>query len=186
METWNDMHENEDFYEVSSAGRIRSKDRMIIRRNGRHHTVRSKILSPSKDAKGYLRTMVSTSSGHKTIKVHREVLKAFDPIDHHASMECNHKNGNKEDNNILNLEWMTRAENIAHSFDTGLQDNFKRASAKRCYSLRKLNYDQYQSMFIDRNDGFSFDKLANKYGMDKKTIQQAIKGNTYRDFYARF
>lgn len=54
--------------------------------------------------------------------MHRLVLDTFSPtLD--TTLECNHINGDKHNNRIDNLEWLTRAENLKHSYDTGLRDN---------------------------------------------------------------
>lgn len=55
--------------------------------------------------------------------VHRVILKTLCPIEDMGNLDVNHKDGNKTNNNISNLEWCTRSENVIHSYKNGLQDN---------------------------------------------------------------
>ena len=54
-------------------------------------------------------------------KIHRLSMIAFNPIDNYQNFQVNHKDGNKLNNHISNLEWMTSKENIQHSIETGLR-----------------------------------------------------------------
>lgn len=58
----------------------------------------------------------------KAFLVHRLVAKAFIPNPDNKS-DVNHINGDKSDNRVSNLEWMTRTENLYHAMRTGLHDN---------------------------------------------------------------
>lgn len=97
-------------YAVSNCGRVKRIKRARTARIGR-------ILKPRKIKDGYLR--VSLASSTKTPKdklVHRLVLKAFiSPCP--QGKECNHKDCNKLNNHVENLEWVTRSQNVQHNFD---------------------------------------------------------------------
>ena len=62
-------------------------------------------------------------------KVHRLVLETFLP-NADTTLEVNHKDGNKHNNCITNLEWLTKSENMRHSYDTGLRDGQSGKTAK--------------------------------------------------------
>lgn len=81
---------------------------------------RTEIMHPAKDKKGYLRTVLVDNDGkNKTIKVHRIIAEAFIPNPENKP-QVNHKNGNKSDNSVGNLEWATNTENKDHAIKNGL------------------------------------------------------------------
>jgi hypothetical protein len=113
MEKWKPMIGFEGLYEVSNKGYIRSIPRNGTQRHGR-------VLSRNKDMDGYLVCKVRNKDKVKTVKIHREVAKAFLP-NPETKPQVNHKNGNKADCELSNLEWVTHSENIFHAKLNGLQ-----------------------------------------------------------------
>ncbi len=97
-----------DNYFVSNLGRVKS----TMKKN-------EKILTPRENGKGYLRVHLSVNGRIKDYYIHRLVADAF--IHNPENLpEVNHKDGDKGNNHIDNLEWCTRSENIRHAFDNGL------------------------------------------------------------------
>lgn len=95
----------EKIYEVSSKGEIRRFGKNILKHwsNGR----------------GYRYTTLSKDGLRQNVYVHREVAKAFLPIVA-GCPDINHKDGNKENNNLTNLEWCTKHYNMRHAEEMGL------------------------------------------------------------------
>lgn len=91
IEVWSDVLGYEGLYEVSDQGRVR--------RNG-------KILKPRKNLGGYLLVSLSKNGIVKTAKIHRLVASAFIPNPQNLP-EVNHKDENKTNNCLDNLEWCT-------------------------------------------------------------------------------
>lgn len=105
---------NYSLYEVSNKGNIKTKNWK--------NTKTTAILKPVLDKNGYLRTVLIRDDGkYTTIKVHRIVCSAF--LGNIVGLEVNHKDGNKSNNDISNLELVTHSENIKHSFANNLQSN---------------------------------------------------------------
>ena len=105
MEEWRPI-EGYEYYEVSNLGRVRSWiDNRWRRRSS------PKVLSPHRLTKGYLGVSLSSAPNvSKTIKVHRLVAKAFIPNPDNLPM-VNHKDENKTNNCVSNLEWITPKDN---------------------------------------------------------------------------
>jgi len=81
----------------------------------------NKFLKPSYDQQGYARVGIYIGNYKtKTIKVHRLIAETFIPNNLNKK-DVNHIDGNKLNNNVSNLEWCTRSENIKHAFRIGLK-----------------------------------------------------------------
>lgn len=118
-EVWKDVIGYEGLYEVSSLGRVRSLDKLV---NGNNSKVLRKgiILKPQEKKYGYLAVNLYKYRKMKSLTVHRLVAKAFiENLDNKP--EVNHIDGNKKNNSIYNLEWVTSSENQKHAFEKGLQ-----------------------------------------------------------------
>ena len=77
------------------------------------------ILKSNKDAKGYHRINITVNRNKRGYKVHREVAKAFIPNPNNLP-QVNHKDGNKDNNSVSNLEWVTNQQNCHHAIENGL------------------------------------------------------------------
>lgn len=74
-----------------------------------------KALIPHENDHGYLQVSLMTETGRVFRKVHRLVLIVYNPIDNYDNLQGNHKDGNKLNCNISNLEWSTPKENKHHA-----------------------------------------------------------------------
>lgn len=86
----------------------------------------------------------------KLEKIHRLVLQAFSPTKD-ESLQVNHKDGDKANNKLENLEWMTHSDNIRHSWSIGLRDNSsKQAAVKRRKPMVAIHKDGHRRYFESR------------------------------------
>lgn len=107
-EIWKDIPGFEEDYQASSLGRIRSKDR---KRGNRFYQSQIKATRMEKD--GYLTVNLSSNGVLSTHKVHRLIMKTFiGEVD--ALTQVNHKDGDKTNNILSNLEYTTPQENSSH------------------------------------------------------------------------
>ncbi len=98
----------EDTYEVSDLGRVRSKDKIKFRSNGRLDNRKGKVLSPARQKTGYLTVSLWNGKSRKSYTVHRLVADAFCG----KRIQCvHHKNAKRDDNRAENLEHTTNRQN---------------------------------------------------------------------------
>lgn len=113
QEIWKDIKGYEGYYQASNLGRIRSVDRYVKNKNG-YNKRRGLILSQSEDKDGYPCVVLCKNTNRKTCIVHRLIAITFFDKDS-STLEVNHIDFNKKNNNINNLELITREENIIHA-----------------------------------------------------------------------
>lgn len=95
-------------------------DRYLINRYGQVYSLHSKkLISQRLDRYGYVRCNLYRDGEHVTITIHRLVALAFIPNPDNLP-EINHKDGNKLNNHVDNLEWVTTSENQKHAYSIGL------------------------------------------------------------------
>lgn len=113
----------EGSYEIDSDGYVQSLDK--LRRFGkggcRIRRIKGRVLKPSLCGDGYECVTLSHNQKHKKFLVHRLVAAAFIP-NPHSKPEVNHKDGDKTNNHVDNLEWVTRSENEVHAYRVGLKE----------------------------------------------------------------
>lgn len=109
-EKWKDVPGYEGMYQVSDFGRVKSIDRLTKNKWGSFF-LKGKILKQYSNKQGYFQVKFCKNRNEKTYFVHRLVLKSFvgDSI-----LVVNHKDFNKSNNNLKNLEYCTHSENVRH------------------------------------------------------------------------
>lgn len=121
-EIWKPVKEFPDDYQVSSKGRIRSVDRVRTCSDGRVLRLKGRILHQTRHKTDSYRTRLCVDNVKYSRSVHRIVAEAFLPNPDNKP-EVNHKDGSRLNNNLDNLEWNTKEENMKHAVETGLIDN---------------------------------------------------------------
>jgi hypothetical protein len=108
MEVWKNIKDWENLYQISNYGNVKSLRNNII-------------LKKNKTTKGYLSVSLCYNGFQKSINVHTLVADSF--CDKKENVQCvNHKDGNKENNYYLNLEWVTYTQNNHHADKNLLRD----------------------------------------------------------------
>lgn len=110
LEIWRDIPNYEGHYQVSNLGRVKA----LFYKN-KHGIIpnREKFLKPQ-NVRGYLRVALSENGIKNQYSVHRLVAEVFIPNNDNKTC-VNHKDGNKANNCVDNLEWCTYSENEKHS-----------------------------------------------------------------------
>ncbi|WAG77023.1 NUMOD4 motif-containing HNH endonuclease [Metapseudomonas furukawaii] len=112
VEDWRVIDGYDGIYWISSLGNVCSL-------KGKH----PKLLKPGSSA-GYPFVNLLKDGAQISIKIHRLVAEAFleSPL---INQVVNHKDGNKQNNRVQNLEWVSYSENNRHAMQTGLRDHIK-------------------------------------------------------------
>lgn len=110
-EIWKDIEGYEGWYSISNFGNVR-------RDKPEHNTFIGKILKNSISPRGYITTTLTKNGIMKSFSVHSLVAKHFIG-DRPEDYTINHKDCNKTNNHIYNLEYVTHKENVIHSYKNG-------------------------------------------------------------------
>jgi hypothetical protein len=119
MIEWIDISGYDGVYQVSRSGIVRSLDRISVSSNGVIRRDYGRILSQSKNPKGYMYVNLSKNGYTRGHLVHRLVAQTF-LLNDMMKPQVNHIDGNKQNNCVSNLEWATELENISHAFENNL------------------------------------------------------------------
>ncbi len=129
MTKWKQILEFEGWYLVSDKGQVRRDMPGCNAKVGG-------ILKPTLNIHGYLHNVLNRNGFRKTPLIHNLVTRAF-LGERPKGLDVHHKDGNKTNNCLENLEYTTRSKNILHAYKTGL----KISSAKTHVELyKKLGY----------------------------------------------
>ena len=114
-EVWKPIKGYEGFYEISNYGRVKRLKfvNMYVCKE------KVKVIKPQKRKNGYLQVILHNGQDCSEKLVHRLVAEAFLSREDGKDF-VNHKDGNKANNNVENLEWCTRSENMIHAYRNGL------------------------------------------------------------------
>ena len=148
--------------------------------NGNVFSVRNnKLLKRMMFPSGYEYVHLCNGKGKtKLFRVHRLVAETFIPNPNNLP-EVNHKDGDKLNNNVKNLEWCTNLENMRHSVETGLR-NIKgenNPSAK----LTVKDVINIRKEYIPKSKEFGTVALARKYGVTNVMIGKIIRNECWID-----
>ena len=122
------------------------------------------------DSKGYLNVRMFLN-GKRTIKrLHRLMMVLFNPIENMEKLTINHKDGNKANNDISNLEWCTRSENTKHGHRTNLINNFGERNGRA-----KLTESDIFKIRVLAHMGCKHRSLSEQFKVSKSNIDKIVK-----------
>ena len=178
-EQWRSVTGYEDYYEISSRGRIRSKTRTVYKKgapgNLKKCTYKGKILSIQTHTNGYKFIGLSSDGNVKQHRIHRLVAKEFVPNPDNKP-EVNHKLGIKGFNWSINLVWATKSENHQHAHDNGLAGESSNPGSKN----GRAKITEEDVIYIRKNpDNLTQPELGEKFGLHHSTIQKINVGKLW-------
>lgn len=160
-EVWQSVKGYEGIYEVSTYGRVKSLTRKIRSRYGCQRVVKGKVLY-RKPRKNYIQVELCKKGVRTQYLIHRLVANAFLPNPENKP-QVNHKDGDKSNNNLQNLEWVTQSENQKHAIRTGL-------AKAPCYTGEKSPVSKLKEIDVLmirslRDCSFSFEDIAERFNI---------------------
>ena len=188
IEVWRDKKDYEGLYEVSNFGRARSVDRWVKSRNGTVRFCKGRILKLSTNKDGYLKVGLWKNGKVKTFKVHKLVAETFLEIPEELKhlkgtryLQVNHKDENKLNNNVNNLEFCdakynsnfgTRNERVAEKNTNG-----KRSKKVYQYDLEGNFVREWKST-----------RECGRNGFNQGNVVSCCRGKLkkYKDFIWRY
>lgn len=162
MEIWKQIVGYEGLYDISSKGRVYSH-------------ITSRFLRVSKAKGHYSSVALYKNKIGKSKEVHRLVAQSFIPLDD-FSLQVNHKDGNKYNNNVLNLEWVTAKGNSEHAIRTGL------------FNPKGENHSKLKEKdVLDILTRYGFERtmdIAKEYGVEGSTVTAIVTGRNWKHLVA--
>lgn len=151
-EIWKDIKGYEGLYQVSNLGRVKSLKRIVFSKLGKQQTIYERILKNKVHKNGYLEVNLNSNGIPKTTKVHRLVAEAFIPNNNNYK-EINHKDENKSNNIVENLEWCSSLYNANYG------NRNKKMSISKSKSI--IQYDLNNNFICEH---ISLTKAGNSVG----------------------
>lgn len=145
-------------YQISNKGRIKGERRASF---------------GSKSSSGYRRACIWNGEKHVFVMIHRLVAIMF--LGFQNGKEINHKDGNKQNNCLENLEWVTRSGNSQHAYDIGLRKAHPVRGEKNYQA--KLTESQVRDI---RTSSLSQSKLAKQYSVSNSVIQKVKERKSWK------
>lgn len=154
MELWKEYPGSKE-YLISSYGRVKTA------KTGR-------ILTPCVDARGYERIALFKHDRNRRFKVHRLVAETYIPNTENKP-QVNHKDGNKRNNRVDNLEWATNAENFEHSVQNDLRKGHREYCENKKVAVVATNVQNGEEIYFDSI-------TAAKVALKTNHVQEVLKG----------
>lgn len=120
-EEWTDIKDFEGLYQISSYGRVKS-----LPKSGKGNNANPRILAIRVRHHGYNQTCLTKNKKQYYFYVHRIVAEHF-VKGVNENFDVNHIDGDKLNNNISNLEWISHRDNIMHAWNSNLMENIRKA-----------------------------------------------------------
>lgn len=157
------------------------EDYYLINRNGEVFSIRSKIIMKTRiGTDGYVFINLKVKGKNYTKKIHR--LVALTLIENPFNLpQINHKDGNKTNNNVNNLEWVNAKQNCLHAINTNLRNSFKEENNIKCKLNRNTVIKIKEILKEKDNKKLSYKQIGDMFNISFRTIWDIHKKRTWRD-----
>lgn len=181
-EEWKPCPGYEGYYEISNLGRVKSSA-IFIRHDGNWaeeggYIKKIKIRSQQTNRYGYKTIKLCKLGTCTQARVHRLVAQAFIPTDN-PNNQINHIDGDKTNNVVTNLEWVTAAQNMKHAWETGLV-NKDHTVGSRHHNAKLDEALAVEIRELYAKGGHTQKELAELYNVKFGTIKDLINRRTWK------
>ena len=173
VEEWRDIKGFGGFYQVSNTGKVRS----CCNSHGTRGCWKFRSLSANHD--GYLKVRLQKGEKDATRRVHTLVAEAFIPNPNNFDT-VNHKDGDKTNNNVDNLEWADRSQQMIHAYKLGLKKPIKGSKNSQA-KLTDNDVRYIRSHYKRGSQEFGTVALGKKFGVSHRVIGLIARGLSYKD-----
>lgn len=143
--------------------------------NGNVYNRHGDLMMGAIDHCGYRHVILN----RKNKNIHRIIAETFIPNPN--NLPCvNHKDGNKLNNSVDNLEWCTHSENTSHAYRIGLEQK-KYGELHHAHKLTEDDVRNIRKVYVKRDKKFGAVALANIFGVDRTTIHDIVNRKTWRE-----
>ena len=163
---------------VSNTGKVKQLERDVIRSDGRKMHLPERLIAVTED--DYLRVKIRKNGHIYSKKLHRLMAEAFIPNPDNLPY-INHKDGNKLNCNLDNLEWCTASYNRQHAVDNGLVVWSNESRDKCGKRSRKLSDEEVEKVKTLKNEGKRVNEIARIIGCSNSIISRICSGKSYID-----
>ena len=167
IESWEEVSRYPKSYVVSNKGNIGS-----LNYKGKKGVFGLMSMYFRKDK--YVTVTLSNNGTAKTVAVHILVAEAFIP-NPEKKPQVNHKDGNKHNNNVSNLEWATKSEDITHAYSNNLR---KVGEKSHLSKLTKKQVLEIRDLMLNKNADRT--EVAKLYGINVKTVWRIKNNKTWK------
>lgn len=186
LETWKDIPGYETYYQASTLGRIKS----LSRKSARGFLLKEKIIKGSPNTDGYLQLRLYKEGVKTVYRVHRLIALTFIPNTENKP-RINHRDNDRTNNMLINLEWATHQEDIDHKCKQNRQNRWKthkhpmlgkKGEAHQNYgkSYNKGAAHPQARVVLDLQTGIYYDtcaEAADAKGHNRGTLYNKLLGN---------
>ena len=152
----------EGIYEISGDGKIYS-------------IKRQRVLEERIHRQGYRTAMLCLNGEMKSYYIHRLIAESF--LEKQVGKDCvNHKDGNKSNNSVYNLEWVNRSENTLHKYATGLDSN----KGERHPQTKLKNEDVLNIRYLYHSGNLVMSKIAKMYKISENGVSKIINRKNWK------
>lgn len=177
---WKDIKGYEGMYQISNDGIVKGLPRQVMRKDGiKGPKLNERQLKGSINSAGYLTVTLSYNGKAESKFIHRIVAETF--IENRNNLEqVNHKDRNKLNNKVANLEWMTARDNSLHGNELESDKERNRGVANPNSKLKTNDVFEIREM---REKGMKIQEIADEYDVHNSVISNICNGKSWRHVF---